>query len=171
MTTEIFNIISATIQILTLAVLIWTVNTAMKQFRAARKSTWAQSFYNCLTLIQDPKVIEARGIVFAIGEKRVALSELTKEEIESIKLVSRTYDAVGMMAQWGMIPQEIIVDSWCDSIRRLWPICEPYILAERSSRKAKEFWDDFQWLYTQAENFDQDRVNRVKRVRSLQALA
>jgi hypothetical protein len=171
MNTEIYNLISAITQIVTLAVLIWAVHTAMRQFKAARQNTWAQAFQNCVAMIQEPSVVSARGIVFAMNDRRATLSDASKEEIAAIDLICRTYDVVGMIAQWGMIPKEIIVDSWCDSIRRLWPICEPRVKQRRTNQKADEFWDDFEWLYQQAKEFDQNRTNELKRVRTLQGVA
>ncbi|MCK6438238.1 DUF4760 domain-containing protein [Rivihabitans pingtungensis] len=157
MKTEIYNLLSIIIQTLTFIVLILTVLAATRQFRASRTNTWAQAFQGCLNLLQDPKVIQARAAVFEIGDKGTPLHSLSLEDLENIDLVCRTYDAVGMMAKWGMIPAEIVADSWCDSIRRLWPICEPRVKAHRSRRKANEFWDDFEWLYNQAVVFDNNR--------------
>lgn len=171
MSTETYNLVSALTQVATLFVLVWTVRTAFRQFKAARQNTWAQAFQNCVAMIQDPTVVAARGIVFAMNERRTPLSEASKEEVAAIDLVCRTYDIVGLIAQWGMIPKEIIVDSWCDSIRRLWPICEPRVRQRRNAQKAEEFWDDFEWLYNQAKAFDQNRTNELKRVRALQGVA
>ncbi len=171
MSTETYNLISALTQIATLVVLVWTVRTAMRQFKAARQNTWAQAFQNCVAMIQDPTVVAARGTIFSMNENKTPLLEATPEQIAAIDIICRTYDVVGMIAQWGMIPKEIIVDSWCDSIRRLWPICEPRVKQRRSDQKADEFWDDFEWLFNQAKMFDQNRTNELKRVRALQGVA
>lgn len=136
------------------------------QVKEEHRGAWIHSFSYCVNLLQDPEVVKARGIVFEYAEKSSGTS-LTTETTDAIDLVCRTYDVVGMIAQWGMVPKEIILDSWCDSIRRIWPICEPRVQERRNKQKAPEFWDDFEWLYREAQNFDQNRVHELKKVKSI----
>lgn len=173
MDTALFNLLSVVLQAATLLVVILGMLAALKQFRAARHSTWTQGFTYCVNSIQSEKARRARRLVFDLRDKSrpyLTPAELLPEERDSIEEVCQAFDVVGMMARWGMVPKEIILDSWCDSLRRLWPICERHVLNERERRKAPEFWDDFQWLAIQAEAFDQNRTNKIKKMTSLQTM-
>lgn len=127
------------------------------QIKESRSAIWAASFLEAVKWLQDEKIREARRKVFELGDFDKGLSDWSAEDRKQAEIVCHSYDVVGMMVRWNMVPMEIIVDSWADSIRRLWPICEPLVLERRRKQKAPEFWDDFQWLAVQAEDFDRNR--------------
>lgn len=170
MTDSTYNILSILIQAVTLCIIFWAATSALKQFRAARHNTWSQGFKYCSEILQDNETVKSRGKAFELAEKNKPYDQYTKEDKEVLDQVCRAYDLIGMMAQWGMVPKEIIIDSWCDSIRRLWPICEPRVKERRIKQKADEFWDDFEWLYNAAKEFDTNRMHQMKKVRSLQSI-
>ncbi len=173
MSTELFNLLSIVIQLATLMVVVMGVLAALKQFRAARHGTWTQGFTYCVNSLQSEAARTSRRRVFELRDKFRPYSnpiDLLQEERDAIDEVCQAFDVVGMMARWGMVPKEIILDNWSDSLRRLWPICERRVISERERRKAPEFWDDFQWLAIQAEAFDQNRTNKIKEMASLQSM-
>jgi len=133
-----------------------------RQLVELRRATWANSFLGCVSRLQAERLRKAREKTFELGETK-RFEQWTDEEKKIVDMVCHNYDIVGMIAAWGMLPKEIIVDSWCDSIRRLWAICEPRVEEQRKRRKALELWDDFQWLAKEAEKFDLSRARLRKR--------
>lgn len=134
------------------------------QVRELRRATWAQSFLGCVARLQSEELRQVREKVFELADSSKPFAQWMVEEKEVVDLVCHYYDVVGIMDRWHMLPTEIIVDSWCDSLRRLWPICEPRVREHRATRKAPEFWDDFEWLAREAKNYDASRRRRKGQV-------
>ena len=119
-----------------------------EQLRGLRRALYAQSFSDALDRLQNDSVRAARAQLFALREKSV--DTWTKEEERAAETVCQTYDSVGIMVRNSLLPKVVIVDSWGDSLRRLWPIVEPLVKKYRQERNSPEFWDDFEWLYGEA---------------------
>ncbi len=131
------------------------------QLSHQKKAMWSQTFLGLVDRLQDEELRKDRGIVFEAAEKQV--DEWTDEEVAAAERVCYNYDLVGIMVRHKLLPTETIVDSWEDSLRRLWPICEPLVYKYRIIRGAPEFWDDFQWLAEEARKFDVKRGNRLRK--------
>lgn len=140
-----------------------------RQVREAQKATYAQTFFEASARLQDEKLREDRGRVFLTKGK--PLEKWTPQEIASAERVCHNYDTVGIMVRKEMLPKEIILDSWGDSLRKLWPLVRPLVEKYRRERQAEEFWDDFQWLAEEAEFFaqraDEARTKQRKRPAAL----
>lgn len=124
-----------------------------RQVREAQKAMYAQTFFEASARLQDEKLRDDRGFVFLVKGK--PLEQWTAQEVASAERVCHNYDTVGIMVRKEMLPKEIIIDSWGDSLRRLWPIVWPLVEKYRRERQAPEFWDDFGWLANEAEIFAQ----------------
>jgi Domain of unknown function (DUF4760) len=127
--------------IVTAAILLW-------QLRVVQRANRGQSYLTIVQYVQDESVRQARGVAF--GLRAVPLENWSEEQVRAAEKVCTSYDVIGMLARRKLVDEEMIVDSWGDSLRRLWPILEPLISQYRRERDAPEFWDDFEYLAKRA---------------------
>ncbi len=127
--------------------------TAQEESREAlRRTIYAQALKTAMDILQAPDVRRARRVVLsALRDK--ALGEWTVDERQYAETVSQTYDTVGLMVRYDMLPVEYIADSWGDSLRRSWRIVKPLVDEYRAVRDSYEYWDDYQYLAQEAERF------------------
>lgn len=126
-----------------------SVNTMNSQTREMQRSTYAGAFESVFNILQDEEIRSAR---------RLAIRELSHEDFrnwtfdatEKAEKVIYTYDAVGVMIRNEMLPVNIVIDHWGDSIRKCWDALEKFVYNQREERNAPELFDDFEWLAIQA---------------------
>jgi Domain of unknown function (DUF4760) len=136
--------------IVTAVILLW-------QLREVQRANRGQSYLTIVQYVQDESVRQARGVAF--GLHSVPPESWSEEQVHAAEKVCASYDVIGMLARRKLVDEEMIVDSWGDSLRRLWPILEPLISRYRRERNAPEFWDDFEYLAKRA-------VERARRRRT-----
>lgn len=125
------------------------------QLSGLKRAVYAQSFSSALDRLQNEEVRKARRVVFTLLSAKPL--PWTEDETRAAEVVCHTYDVVGIMVRNALLPKELIVDSWGDSLRRLWPIVEPLVSQYRRERDSPEFWDDFEWLYCEAVQLEKRR--------------
>jgi hypothetical protein len=125
------------------------------QLREIQRATYAQSFFTAADRLQTESLRQAREAIFALSG--TPYGDWTAEQKKLGEVVCHNYDVVGILVRNKMLPEEMIVDSWGDSLRRLWPILKPLVLEYRKTRSSPEFWDDFQFLSERAEAFASTR--------------
>lgn len=143
--------ISAIATALTGIIIFLSVWILARQLREIQRATYAQSFYTAADRLQDEKLREARGVIFSLSD--TPYKDWTTEQKRTGEIVCHNYDVVGILVRNQMLPEEIIVDSWGDSLRRLWSILSPLVEEYRTERQFPEFWDDFQYLAEKAIEF------------------
>jgi hypothetical protein len=119
----------------------------LRQLRETQKATYAQTFYVATARLQDEKTREDRKVVFQLKNKPVA--QWTTDEIAAAERVCQTYDTIAVMVRNGMLPKNIILEHWGNSMSKIWFIVSPLILQYRSERNFPGHWDDFEWLALQ----------------------
>jgi hypothetical protein len=113
-----------------------------------RTTIYAQAYKVALDVLQADDVIEARRFVFStLKGKPLPWNE---QETKAAETVARSYDAVGTMVEYNMLPAGIITDSWGASLRQAWPILRPLIEQYRADRLSPEIWDNFEFLAAEA---------------------
>jgi|GEM_PF-2881355 len=127
------------------------------QLSEMRRTTQAQAYSVAREILQDEKVRKARRAVFQLGQKGKSLQEWSEEDIENAEIVCHTYDAVGQMVRYKLLPKKFIIDSWGPSLRQSWPILSPLIYKYRKDWNAFEVWDDYEWLANEARKLDDRR--------------
>jgi len=134
----------------------------VRQLGETRRTTQAQSYSVAREILQDEKVRRARQIVFQLGKEGKSIKKWTKGEIQNAEIVCHTYDSVGQMVRHKLLWKNVIIDSWGTSIRNIWPIVSPLINKYRKNWDSFETWDDFEWLFNEAQKFEAGR--RKKRL-------
>jgi hypothetical protein len=133
----------STVIIFVTAIIIWI------QVKEMRRTTQAQAYGVAREILQDENVRRARKRVFEL--RSVKIDDWSDADKEQAGIVCHTYDSVGQMVKYNLLRKDIIIDSWGPSIRGIWPIVLPLVEDYREKWGAKEYWDDFEWLFTEAE--------------------
>ncbi len=82
-----------------------------KQIREMRLTTYAGAFKATYDLLQADDVRKARRVVLeSLTNKSIELWMI--EERKAAEIVCFSYDAVGIMVRNGMVPVEVVADSW-----------------------------------------------------------
>lgn len=122
------------------------------QLSEIKKATYANAYNKALDILQSDDIRMARKYVLQKLQNK-NITEWTEEDIKNAEKVCQSYDVVGIMIRNGMLPLEVIVDSWGSSLRLTWATLKPFVENHRSMRGATEFWDDFEYLASEAQNF------------------
>jgi hypothetical protein len=56
------------------------------------------------------------------------------------------------MVRQGMLPKELIIDSWGNSLYSSWPIVRP-LIDEYRKKRGPNFWDDYERLSKEAKKY------------------
>jgi hypothetical protein len=120
--------------------------------RAMQETIYAQSFKTAVDILQSDATRAARGVILELQEKQILL---TSEHWSAAERVCHTYDSVGILVKQKMLPIEFIADSWGDSLRRTWEILKPFVEKKREEKNSLEYWDDYEFLATEALKFQQ----------------
>ena len=146
--TGISTAVYCVVAIVTAAILYW-------QLREVKRANQGQSYLTIVQYVQNESVRQARSVAFGLHD--VLLENWSEEQVHAAEKVCITYDVIGMLARRKLINEKMIVDSWEDSLCRLWPILEPLIIKYRRERNAPKFWDDFEYLAERAMKHSQRR--------------
>ncbi len=130
------------------------------QLSEMRRTTQAQAYSVAREILQDERARKARRTVFQLGREARPLEKWTKEEIEDAEIVCHTYDTVGQMVRYRLLWKIMIIDSWGHSIRASWPVVSPLVNKYRRDWDQIETWDDYEWLFYEANKFDYLRRKR-----------
>lgn len=136
----------------TAAIAFCTAIIVIRQVREMQRSTHATAFKTVYDILQTDSCRADRGFVMGVlAQKPFGL--WTPDERMRAERVCQNYDCVGIMCRHDFIPVAVVADSWGDSLRRTWTVLAPLVTHYRVERNSKEFWDDFEWLATQAEQY------------------
>jgi len=153
------------------------------QLKATILSTRAVTYLGASQMLQDIDVRRSRGKIFDLYYnnpdlirawiaanndndklKIVAnwIDEIKKNnnsstkmnDFEMLETAIEKYDTVGIMGFKGMLDLEMIVDSWGASLRRTWPIVEPFIKYRRNRGKDLRIWNEYEGLVCLAYYFE-----------------
>lgn len=118
-----------------------------RQLGEIKKADRGRTYYEVLKDLQNEPIRAARRTVFEL--KDVSFDKWNDEQKQAGEQVCSSYDVVGMLVRHGFVGEDLVIESWGDSLRRLWPILEP-LVESRRKRNSPAFWDDFQYLARRA---------------------
>jgi hypothetical protein len=123
------------------------INAAQKQLEASREATRTQSLLTAITFLQQDRIHEARSHLIAKGPG--TFSSWDAEERRSADIALGTYDIIAILCRRNVIPTEVIVDNWGDSIINCREKAFELVAYYRfPAERGPAFWDDLDWLYT-----------------------
>lgn len=126
--------------------IVFTAVLILSQLNEMRRTAHAQAYGVAREILQDEDVRSARRTVFRLGTLEKSESEWNDAEVSQAEIVCHTYDSVGQMVRYRLLPKNIIIDSWGPSLRIIWPILSPMVIRYRREWSSVESWDDFEWL-------------------------
>jgi hypothetical protein len=134
----------------------WRQLSAMRgQLEASRVASESQNILHVINFIQQPHVREARQIL--IGLKNKPLASWTSEERTAADIACGSYDIVGILARRRVVPLNILVENWGDSIKKCHvaalPLIEEY---QKPENRGTAFWNNFDLL-----NKEVDKITSI----------
>lgn len=152
----VFQIIGDTVLALTLFVV-------GRQVVEGRRAAYAAAFGIANNILQDASIRMARRHVFTnLDADYVNWSDDDRIQAE---MVCQSYDSAAILCRRGLLPPDMLADSWGDSLRRSWIKLSPMICEYRHDRTAPELWDDFEWIAGIAERRPWKQRGRTLRLR------
>jgi len=152
MSTDVVTIVGIALNTVSALALLVTVLIMAFQIREMRRATYAAAFKAVYDMLQTDDVRNARRIVLGTLSSK-PFDSWTDEEKRIAEKVCSSYDTVAIMVRNGMVPADVVADSWGDSLRRTWRVLSPLVDAYRAQRNSSEYWDDYEWLAKQAEKY------------------
>jgi hypothetical protein len=147
------------LQLVSTAVLLVTLTFVGRQVAEGRRAAYATAFGVVVGILQSQEIRNARGHVLNnLGPRETKnwsghkvlwpskeFSKWDERDRNLAASVCQSYDTAAIMCRRGMLPPDVVADSWGDSLRKIWPIVKPLIDEYQISR-APEYWDDFVWM-------------------------
>jgi hypothetical protein len=129
------------------------------QLKEIKKATYANAYSKAVDILQVDAVRTARD--FVMGDLRKKSLPWSVDDKKKAEIVCQSYDLVGIMIRNGMLPPTVIIDSWNNSLLTTWEILNAFVAEKRKELKADEFWDDFEYLASEAKKYN-DKLNIKK---------
>lgn len=117
------------------------------QLEAARQASAGHNMLSLIPFLQTPSLRDARGVLIKLKGK--SFSVWTSSEREDAERVCAAYDVAGILIRNGIVPKQLIIDNWGDSIEKCHDAAKEYLASARAARGA-DYWDDFEWLAAEA---------------------
>ena len=120
---------------------------AKRQLQEMARSRNLDAVRQLLDQIGTPDLRRARTDIFDRSEPIARdLSNVSKEELATIRSVAVAYDRVGYMIKQDLIPEKALFDSQRDEIGQLWQKIEPVIQHFRQDRGRPNYCKHFEDL-------------------------
>jgi hypothetical protein len=124
---------------------------------AARRASEAQNLLTTITYLQQPHVRAARGSLLNLLDRKTdmpkPLADWQEEDRAAAATAISGYDAVAILCRRNIVPVDVIVENWGNSILRCRKAAQPLLDEYRKPEHyGAAYWDDFEWLYTKARN-------------------
>lgn len=121
--------------------------------QALNKTIWAQSYKVAVDIVEDVKIVQARGVVARVERAfQKPRKDWHLEMVNASEVVTRSFETVSTMIRRGLLPLEYF-DGWCIAITRSWDILERGIRELREERNDNFIGRDFEWLAGQMRQF------------------
>lgn len=128
----------------------------IKQLKAAKNATEAQSILDIVDILQDEKTRISRGVV-RTKLSNISYAEWTEEDCNHASSVCASYDVVASLLKHGLLEnKKVIFENWGPSIIHCYQILMPHIESNRNKNGgSKNYWSNFSWLHVECR-----RINR-----------
>jgi hypothetical protein len=120
------------------------------QLRTMRRAAEAQNILAVVNHLQDPEARAARRVVLT-ELKDKPLASWTKEDKRASSLVYATYDVAGILIQRGLVPRDIFISNWGESIVRSFEVLEPYLKEIHTVAPGTKYGMHLKWLSEEAQ--------------------
>lgn len=126
---EFWSILASISTILGFAILIWAAIVALNQLKEMTKARHLDAMLQVHEMLASAEARNHRKYIYIKLKSKP--DKLSAEEREHIEQVSVTFDRIGNLVEYGLVPKDILFDSHCEVIIRAWQKLEPYIMHHR----------------------------------------
>jgi hypothetical protein len=122
----------------------WQQMVAIRgQQSATHEAIQTQSTIEIIQFLQQFSQRQSRKILR--GLNGTPLATWTEQDRQAAEEVCVAYDMAGILIRRGIIPEEIIIENWGESIRKCHEAATE-LLQDARKQFGEQFWDDFSWL-------------------------
>ena len=100
-------------------------------------------------ILQDATTRHARLVTLS-GLKSLAMTHWGDDHARAADVVCKSYDGVGKIVRYGLLPAEFVIDSWGQEIRETWSILHEFVNQNRLSTASPGYARDYEVLATTA---------------------
>jgi len=126
---EFWSILSSITTMLGFAVLIWAAIVALSQLKEMTKARYLDAMMQVHEMLASEEARNRRKYIY--NKLKSKPERLTAVEREHVEQVSVTFDRIGNLVEYGLVPRDVLFDSHCEVIIRVWQKLEPYIMYHR----------------------------------------
>jgi len=119
------------------------------QLRAMRSASTAQNILSVINYLQDPAIREARRLVLT-DLKGKPVASWTEADRRMASHVYATYDMAGILIQRGLVPKDLFVSNWGESIVKCYEILEPFLTELHTDAPGAKYGIHLKWLREEA---------------------
>jgi hypothetical protein len=110
---------------------------------ATRDAIQTQSTIEIIQFLQQFSQRQSRKALRSLGGK--PFETWSEQDRQAAEEVCVAYDMAGILVRRGIIPEELIVENWGESIRKCHEAAAE-LLQDSRQQYGEQFWDDFSWL-------------------------
>ncbi len=131
-------------------------NLMQDQLGTMQKASEAQNILTVINLIQEENVRDARDLLIRKSNDLKRVVDMRDSEVEkAANIACGRYDIVGILAEREIVPLDLFIKYWGNSIKNCYeaakPLIEDYRNPESTYYRDKEIWKCFEWLYQKVE--------------------
>jgi hypothetical protein len=79
------------------------------------------------------------------------IASWTKDDRGAASRVYSTYDVAGILIRRGLVPKDLFVNNWGESIVRCYEVLEPFLQELHAEARRAQYGRHFEWLREQAQ--------------------
>ena len=140
--------LAQTVQAIVAVVLFIYAIVVARDIRESIKAWHLDGMKYVRDLIATPEAAEQRKWVY---EELGRMSRpLSKETAAKVQAICRDFDGIGLLCRKGLLPAEIVVETYSRNILDMWEHLKPYIDEIRQEKKDPYNYLEFEWLSIEA---------------------
>ncbi len=126
------------------------------QLSETKRTADIDCFLRAASILQDETLRSDRAFLFlheSIDSK--SPDSWFLDRTTSAERVCSSYDLVGILLKKGLLPKDLILDAWSDSIKKSWQATRD-LVDFRRKRDGDSIWNHFEWMNKEAEDWRKD---------------
>ena len=152
-----FASIAQIVQVIcTIILLVWAMFVG-RDIRESIKARHLDGMKYVRDLLATPEAVEKRRWVYQDLEK--AAKPLSTENLDRVRSICRDFEAIGLLCRKGLLPTDIIAETYSRNILEMWQRLKPSVDELRQTNDPYYFLE-FEWLANQATKARKSLVRR-----------
>jgi hypothetical protein len=132
------------------------IGGAREQLTETVNTRHPEAFFTAVERLQAEQSRSDRRELMKLRDDEIPFTAWNDDQRKTVERVAQNYDVIGIMVRYGMLPREIILDSWGNSIWECWAAADEFLEHRKRERGNKSFWNDFKLLADEAVQWAKD---------------